>query len=487
MEPKHPNPFTPRTYGRLERVTERVYIWRNITNSSFVVGTDGVAVIDTQVNRPSAEEFLRALRTVTGKPIRYVVNTHYHWDHTNGNAIFRQVGAEIVSSALTKEFMVKRAPRQKEFLSGRGFELGDDPYLPDTTFKGELSLDLGDLPMRLFFAGCAETDDATAVHFPSENVLMSGDTVMTGSFPIFGQPVWDEGLQNEDWMQTIGRLMALKPAHLLPGHGPLAGEAEIALFLRIQRYFLEEVGTCVAKGMDIDAVLSDLEPKLPTWITAIPVVWGTPRYAILRVYRGLTKKSSDREEGWQSRKPSAIPRLTADDLPAKIRNIQGATDHLSAAHEAREGGDVKLQIAVLDRAVRAFPDDASLATAYAEALIEASRAEASVLEKGDYFSLARKLWDRVLRRDPDYLPAVLGKGRYLTMMAYRGGDDPTNGMRLLRQIIETRPGGRLQCEAEFYLGMGYRRLGDEARASEQFRRAAQMDPAFMPARLAANV
>ena len=52
---------------------------------------------------------------------------------------------------------------------------------------------------------------------------MSGDTVMTGSFPIFGQPVWDEGLQgDDDWRKTIENLMALKPKHVVPGHGPLA-------------------------------------------------------------------------------------------------------------------------------------------------------------------------------------------------------------------------------------------------------------------------
>ena len=187
--PKSSNPFAARRYGELQKVTDRVYIFRNITNSSFVIGDRSVAVIDTQVNAPTAVEFLRLLRTVTQKPIEYVVNTHYHWDHTNGNALFKKEGAAIISSALTKEFMVQRAPRQKEFLSGRGFELGNDPLLPERTFEGETEIDLGGMPLRLFFAGRAETDDATAIHVVKENVVMSGDTVMTGSFPIFGQPV----------------------------------------------------------------------------------------------------------------------------------------------------------------------------------------------------------------------------------------------------------------------------------------------------------
>ena len=222
-----PNPFAPRKYGELHEVARGVYILRNITNSSFVVGAKSVAVIDTQVNRPSAEQLLKFIRSVTDKPIEYVINTHYHWDHTNGNQLFKNEGATIIASRLTREFMVNRQDRQKEFLAGRGFELGNDPLLPDITFEKEYSLDIGNQPLELFFAGRAETDDATAVHVVRENILKSGDTVMTGSFPIFGQPVWDEGLQDQQWIDTIRRLAAFKPEHVVPGHGPLAHENDL--------------------------------------------------------------------------------------------------------------------------------------------------------------------------------------------------------------------------------------------------------------------
>ena len=70
---------------------------------------------------------------------------------------------------------------------------------------------------------------------------MSGDTVMTGSFPIFGQPVWDEGLQDEQWLETIDRIMGIVETEqcsvstpIIPGHDPLAGKKEIDLLVRIQ-------------------------------------------------------------------------------------------------------------------------------------------------------------------------------------------------------------------------------------------------------------
>jgi cyclase len=474
------NPFAPRSYGKLHQVTPNVYIYRNITNSSFVIGDEAVAVVDTQVNEPTAERLLRLIRSVTTKPLRYVINTHYHWDHTNGNQFFKNAGATILSSKMTKEFMIHRQDRQKEFLAGRGFRLGNDPLLPEKTFEGECHLDLGNMPLRLFFAGRAETDDATAVHVLKDNVLMSGDTVMTGSFPIFGQPVWDEGLQDTEWPRTLRKLMSLKPRHVIPGHGPLAHEKEVELLLKIQEYFLHEVKVLVEKGLNLDEILLDLEPRLPSWITSISLVWGTPRYAILRAYRGLIKSEKD-EPGWQQYKPSAIPRAKGAE---NFNQVETWQEFLKMAEEAQEGGDEGLRLDILKKATEVFHDSPEAHTAYAEGLIEVSRKERSVLEKGDFFQQAKLSWDRALELNPLEPGALLGKGRFLTMMAYRGGDDPADGMKLLRTVIEMKPNNTLCAEAEFYLGMGYRRLGDEVKANQSFETALKTDPAFAPARVA---
>ena len=88
MRPSRNNPYAPLQYGALERVTDNVYLFRNIVNSSIVIGDEGVAIIDTQVNQRMARRVLQAVRTVTDKPILYTINTHYHWDHTNGNVVF---------------------------------------------------------------------------------------------------------------------------------------------------------------------------------------------------------------------------------------------------------------------------------------------------------------------------------------------------------------------------------------------------------------
>jgi hypothetical protein len=154
------------------------------------------------------------------------------------------------------------------------------------------------------------------------------------------------------------------------------------------------------------------------------------------------------------------------------------------AHEASEGGDRAMHLAILEKAAAQFASSDEVLCAYADALIEASREVPSVLEKGDFFSRAKESWDRVLARNPGHRRALLGKGRYHVMLAFRGGDDPARGMKLLGRLLEEGASGRTRAEAEFYLGIGCRRLGDETSAKAHFARALEADRSFMPARIA---
>lgn len=484
------NPFAPRTYGSLQLVTDRVSIYRNIVNSAVVFGDDAIAVIDTQVNEILAERLLRSIRAVSDKPIRYAINTHYHWDHTGGNYVFKREGAEVVSSAKTKAFIETRTPRQKAFLQSRGFDLGSDPYAADMTVTEPMAIDLGNQRLHLSQFGSAESDDAMAIHLPQEGCVVAGDTVMTGSFPIFGQPVMDEGLMGTaSWLETLAEIEKLQPEHILPGHGPVAYEAELDLFKRIQHYFLDEVSIRVRRGVPLTALLDDIESQLPEWITAIPVVWGTPRYAILRVYCGLTQHDQG-EPGWQHYKPSAIPFGDAAKVEAACLALTEPSAFLAIANELEEGGDLGSAIAVLRQATEIAPADPANWVALAEGLIRGSRSVPSVLEKGDFFTTALQAIDRALALDRDYLGAHLSLGRFMIMRAYRNGDSPTEGMAHLHRVVEgipqpvRGPDATQLAQAHFYTGMGHRTKGDEALALVCFQTALTYFPGFEPARLA---
>ena len=487
------NPFAPRTYGTLERVTDRVYIFRNIVNSAVIMGDDAVAVVDTQVNDVLAARLVERIRTVTQKPIRYAINTHYHWDHTGGNYVFKDAGAEVISSAQTKSFIEVRTPRQRAFLESRGFELGPDPYLADRTVTEPTELELGNQRLQLQQLGSAESDDAMVVSVPQEGCVLAGDTVMTGSFPIFGQPVMDEGLMGTSaWLDTIARIEALEPEHVLPGHGPVAYEAELALLKRIQHYFLDEVALRVERQMPLLELLADLEAQLPDWIAALPVVWGTPRYAILRVYRGLMQDATD-EPGWQQFKPSAIPPGDVAKVEAACMDIASLEAYRAVMQELEEGGDVGSAIAVARRATVELPEEPAAWVELAEGLIRGSRSVSSVLEKGDYFVEALGAMNQALELDPMHLGAHLSMGRFVIMRSYRNGDDPAEGMAHLQHVLDHLPAeargpqAAVAAQAHFYTGMGHRTRGDEEQARSCFQTALTYVPSFQPALMAQQV
>ncbi len=476
------NPFAPRQYGELVKVTERVYLFRNIVNSSIIIGDNGIAVIDTQVNQMMARRLYNAIRTITDKPILYAINTHYHWDHTNGNVIFRQAGATVVAREMTKDFMVNRAPRQEAFLRSRGFTLGDPPFLPQQTFTHETELDLGNQPLHLVHLGKAETDDATAIRIPAEDCIVSGDTVMTGSFPIFGQPVMNEGLMaNHDWINTIKELRNYTPKYVLPGHGPLAQDAEIDLLLQIESYFLTEVRKHVEQGLSLTELLAEMEADLPDWIRAIAEVWGTPRYAILRVYRGLI---DDPEPGWQHLKPSAIPAVDTEKLHQKIHELEDFEAYRETAEEVAEGNDFGLAIAILRTATQKYANLPDAWTEYANLLTQASRTVSSVLEKGDFFAEAKKALNTALELDPDYAPAHLLRGYNHILSAYRNGDETKTGLEAIYKALVGGLHGTQLAQAYFSIGLAHRTDGNETLAREAFAKAINADARFMPAQLA---
>src|SRR5579883_635498 len=477
------NPFGVRSYGKLEQVSPRVWIFRNIVNTALVLGERGAAVIDTQVNHASARRVLGLVRQTIGeKPLLYAINTHYHWDHTNGNEVFAGAGATIVSGARTKRYMVERAPRQKAFLASRGFALGPDPVLPEIVYEGSLELDLGGQRLRLAHMGAAETDDATTVHLPDENLVAAGDTVMTGSFPIFGQPVMNEGLMaNRSWLEAVARIRGMGPSSVLPGHGPVARAAELDLFEKIMEYFLTEVRAAHMRGLALDELLREVERSLPKWITDMAEVWGTPRYAILRVWRGLV---DEEEAGWQHRKPSAIPVADPAKVEEKSRTLDVLDDWLATSKELVEGGDVATAVALARETTRRFPGEAKAWVALGRTLIQGSRVAASVLEKGDFFIEAKRSWEKAQELAPTHGPGHLLEAEMLVFTSYRNGDDTAAGEKKVRQALELGLSGPDLARAHFLLGLAARTKGDEIAAKREFQEAVSKDPGMFPARLA---
>ena len=195
------------------------------TDAGFLVEEEGVVIIDTLMTRTLAERLLAEARRVSDKPVRYVVNTHWHGDHLFGNALMPE--APIVAHDTCRDDLFAEWAPHREFLRDLYPALyGDWADLPQTppnlTFSDTLTLHLGARPVELRFFGKAHTRGDVAVYLPTEGVLFAGDL----SFHDY-VPNARDGFPRE-WTQTARRVEEVVCDVIVPGHGPLGGPGNLA-------------------------------------------------------------------------------------------------------------------------------------------------------------------------------------------------------------------------------------------------------------------
>ncbi len=274
-------------------------------------------------------------------------------------------------------------------------------------------------------------------------------------------------------------LERLHPQHILPGHGPLAYAHDLALFKRLQRYFLEEVAARVARQMPLADLLADLESQLPEWITALPVTWGTPRYAILRVYRGLVADATG-EPGWQHYKPSAIPAGDATKVHEACAALTEVRAFQRLAEEFAEGGDVGSAIAVARQATTRCPHSTGgLGIAGGPAHTRRAPGAECAGERGFLPGGSDTPCSTPWHSMPQHPQARLALGRFLVMRAYRNGDDPTPGMAHCRASLTVLPYQRRDTISRcwprriFFWGWG---IGHRVTSRLRWRVSRRLDP-----------
>lgn len=193
-------------------------------NTVFAITPDGVVVLDTQLLPRQAEAVLREIRARTDQPIRYVSNSHHHPDHSFGNGVFAEQGAELVSSYFTARMIDGSAFWYLMFLSGLyGEHLPQGYVVPDTTFVRSRELWLGKTAVQLFeftdsTTVAGESVDVTMAWFPQSKVLHVADVIWPGSHAFFA-----DGVSVPDWFIQLGHMRELvgelKPRVIVPGHG----------------------------------------------------------------------------------------------------------------------------------------------------------------------------------------------------------------------------------------------------------------------------
>lgn len=209
----------------------------DIANIGFVIGADSVAVIDSGGSPTTGERLLAAIRQHTDLPIRYLINTHVHFDHVFGNGAFRDDKPALVAHARLQSALMSRADTYlasfEEFVGAE--EARRVVMLPtDIPVSERIALDLGGRVLEVMAYQTAHTNNDVTVFDPATGTLFAGDLVSLNHIPIVDGSVLR-------WLEVMDQLAALPAERVVPGHGPVSAPWPDAL--APQRGYLEGIVT----------------------------------------------------------------------------------------------------------------------------------------------------------------------------------------------------------------------------------------------------
>ncbi len=208
------------------RVTDSIYMLRGDGgNIGVLIGSDGVILIDDQYAQLT-ERIREAVAALSPHPIRFVLNTHWHGDHTGGNENLGEAGAILVAHDNVRKRMSEE--QFNEFLERRAAP-SPDVALPVVTFNQTLTFHRNGEEIHAVHLPLAHTDGDTVIHFRKSNVLHAGDLFTNGQFPFIDIQA---GGSIDGMIAAAERLLAMTDAEtkLMPGHGPLSDRATLEQF-----------------------------------------------------------------------------------------------------------------------------------------------------------------------------------------------------------------------------------------------------------------
>jgi alkyl sulfatase BDS1-like metallo-beta-lactamase superfamily hydrolase len=344
----------------------------------MVITDDGLVIVDASVALDSAEEILADFRKITDKPIKYMVYTHSHQDHTNGSRVFYSEGVEVVAPVEFIEF-----ERYQDVMLGahhrraRAIQFGfiEPDYAfplpisggpttfmrkdwaevikPTVTFEKEYSFTLGKKRFELFLTP-GETPDTISIWMPEDRALIVGDNHYH-SFPNLSTPLL-EPRPVRDWIKSLERYLEMEPEILIPMHtevvkGRDAIRERLTNYRDAVKHVHDETVRCINEGKSVEEAVAEV--RLPERLARLPYLqeyYGRVDWSVRGIYRGYT--------GWY--KGDGIGLFP---LPKKYRARElvelsgGANNILARAIELQKAGEHQLCAELCDVVLAANPED----------------------------------------------------------------------------------------------------------------------------------
>lgn len=255
---------------KLTQVSENVYAYLDKegtkddsfgANAGIIVCQDGIVVVDTLMSAKAAKRFIKDIKAVSDKPVKYVINTHYHLDHVFGNSEFVHTGAVIIAHEHDKKAMEKSAEDTLRNIGNYGLTpedmQGTVPVYPSLTYRERMEIDMGDRKIILLHARHSHTDGDTLVYLPDSKVLFAGDLLFTDYHPFLG-----EG-NIEEWAGALDTIMAMDIEKIIPGHGPLSGKKDLKDMKEYILAFDQKAKELVSRSNDLKEIVSEIQEELP--------------------------------------------------------------------------------------------------------------------------------------------------------------------------------------------------------------------------------
>lgn len=220
-------------------------------NIGVSTGADGVFLVDDQF-APLSDKIRAAVRSISGEPIRFVLNTHWHWDHSGGNESFGRGGALILAHHAVR---ARLSSDQHMAAANRTVPASPRAALPVVTFEHGVTLHLNGQTIELSHVDPAHTDGDSIVHFREADVLHLGDTFFSGFYPFFDL---SSGGRVGGMIAAADRALAIAgpDTRIIPGHGPLSTRADLARSRAMLVSVRDRVRKLMGEGRSREAVLA---------------------------------------------------------------------------------------------------------------------------------------------------------------------------------------------------------------------------------------
>ena len=249
-------------------------------NIGLSVGPDAVFIVDDQF-APLTPKIEAAIATLTNKPVKFVINTHWHFDHTGGNVNLGKAGALIVAHD-----NVRKRMSTEGFIEFLNMKTQPDPKeaLPVVTFAADVTFHLNGDEVYVFHVPRAHTDGDSLIHFRKSNVIHMGDTFFNKLYPFIDT---SSGGTVDGMVAAVDKALAIgnDATKYIPGHGPLASKADLHAYRTMLATTVDRIRTQVRAG----AKLEDVVAAKPT--ADFDEAWGKgflpPARFIEMVYKNL--------------------------------------------------------------------------------------------------------------------------------------------------------------------------------------------------------